>query len=598
MTTRWARLRGRYRDLFPRWARERGYVAVLTALLMSTLMGLAAFAVDVGNWYMVGQQEQAAADAAVMAGVTYLPGDPVNAKLTALAYSKANDFEHGPNSTTVTATQEGSGTRLRVSIDRTVTNFFGSLLGMSTTKVGRSAVADFAAPVVMGSPCNEFGNDPDPATSRSTNCAGVLGAFWANINSYHSDKVNGDAYQGLDCPASGVDGCDTTASPPNIDYKTDGYYYTVSVKQAMTNLKIELFDPVFVNQGLTCQNSASIFGDDGGWRGSDTRSTSARNSVVTDEDVRYRPNDSGSSGWNGSDPYYSPYCTGDALLSGTQVMNTQFTVRAPGTSSWDPATFPIVQANQTTEGVICQRVYPGYKGLLFDVLDQVGNSSYNVASPGVTTDRTIVDGFRRWTTLCTIANPVVGDYLIQVKTNGLSTAVDNADASNHFAMRATAGAAGGGSADKNFLSISGREKMGIYVNAPEAVTGFYLARIPSTAKGQTLRVRLFDVGDSSGTGTLKIIAPDGSNYDNCVGTLSTNASVSLGTTCSLSISNTTHNGKWQSIAVPIPSTYSCADATATACWVKLQYSYGSGNQPNDVTSWTASMDGDPVRLIE
>ena len=53
-------------------SREGGYVAVMTALLMFVFMGLAAFAVDVGRWYVVGQQEQRA-DAAALAGVTKLP---------------------------------------------------------------------------------------------------------------------------------------------------------------------------------------------------------------------------------------------------------------------------------------------------------------------------------------------------------------------------------------------------------------------------------------------------------------------------------------------------------------------------------------------
>jgi len=36
----------------------------------------------------------------------------------------------------------------------------------------------------------------------------------------------------------------------------------------------------------------------------------------------------------------------------------------------------------------------------------------------------------------------------------------------------------------------------------------------------------------------------------------------------------------------------------TACWFKLQYAYGTKNQPSDTTSWTASLEGDPVRLVE
>ena len=65
-------------------------------------MGLAAFAVDVGHWYVVGQQEQRAADAAALAGVTSLPGDKVAAFAAAQKYSKINGFQNGVNATTVT----------------------------------------------------------------------------------------------------------------------------------------------------------------------------------------------------------------------------------------------------------------------------------------------------------------------------------------------------------------------------------------------------------------------------------------------------------------------------------------------------------------
>ena len=58
---------------------ESGYVAVMTGLLLLVLMGISAFAVDVGYWYLVGQQEQRAADAAALAGVTGLPGNAVGA---------------------------------------------------------------------------------------------------------------------------------------------------------------------------------------------------------------------------------------------------------------------------------------------------------------------------------------------------------------------------------------------------------------------------------------------------------------------------------------------------------------------------------------
>jgi hypothetical protein len=61
--------------------------------------------------------------------------------------------------------------------------------------------------------------------------------------------------------------------------------------------------------------------------------------------------------------------------------------------------------------------------------------------------------------------------------------------------------------------------------------------------------------------------------------------------------STGYNARWQDISVPIPDGYTCDDLDPLGCWVKLQYSYGSGNQPSDTTSWTASLEGDPVRII-
>jgi hypothetical protein len=32
--------------------------------------------------------------------------------------------------------------------------------------------------------------------------------------------------------------------------------------------------------------------------------------------------------------------------------------------------------------------------------------------------------------------------------------------------------------------------------------------------------------------------------------------------------------------------------------VRLEFYYGSGSSPADTTSWSASVEGDPVRLVE
>jgi hypothetical protein len=385
------------------------------------------------------------------------------------------------------------------------------------------------------------------------------------VNSPNSAKQNGDAYQGNVC-ASSVDGCSGSNSGPNTDYATNGYYYTVSVKAAMPSLTIELFDPVWVNTGLTCDTN---FGT------GSTLATAARNDVVSDEIARYAAGAAG------------PYCTGDNLYGGTQVMNTEFTVRDPGSSPWDASTFPVHAG--------CQKTYPGYTpplsgqpkvGTLFNVLNK-GDSNYN----GV-----IVDGFRRWTTLCTIANPVVGDYLVQVKTN-VGAPFDSANAGNRFAIRAS----GTGNLDKESLSIFGREKMGIYSNKPSAITEFHLARVPSSAAGMFLKVRLFDVGDSTASGKIYVIFPPDAEGDPFTGCNGTGPASGTLTNCMFNViysgGVSDHNGRWQTVSVPIPANYKCTDSDNTKCWVRLKYDYTTGN-PTDVTAWTASIEGDPVRLVE
>ena len=46
-----------------------------------------------------------------------------------------------------------------MTISRPVSNFFSPIIGIATTDLSRTGVADFAGPVAMGSPCNLFGRE-------------------------------------------------------------------------------------------------------------------------------------------------------------------------------------------------------------------------------------------------------------------------------------------------------------------------------------------------------------------------------------------------------------------------------------------------------
>ena len=51
--------------------------------MIAVLLGMAGLSVDIANWYLQGNREQKAADAAALAGAVYLPDDPARATSTA-----------------------------------------------------------------------------------------------------------------------------------------------------------------------------------------------------------------------------------------------------------------------------------------------------------------------------------------------------------------------------------------------------------------------------------------------------------------------------------------------------------------------------------
>ena len=58
-----------------------------------------------------------------------------------------------------------------------------------------------------------------------------------------------------------------------------------------------------------------------------------------------------------------------------------------------------------------------------------------------------------------------------------------------------------------------------------------------------------------------------------------------------------YNGKSQHIRVPIPATYTCDWASSGGCWFRITVNFGTASV-HDTTTWTARIDGDPVRLIK
>ncbi len=556
---------------------EQGYVAIAVAFMAVLLLSIAAFTVDVGSWYVEGHREQRAADAAALAGVVYLPGNPAKAYQVALQYAAANGYNDADADITVTAKVDTTPSRLRVTVTRTIDNSFAGLLGVPKTTIARSSVADWAGPVPLGSPCNEFGNDPDGTTSgvKSSRCTGA-DQFWANVGSPAAPKRSGDAYQNGDCTTE--DGC---AGGTNSDYDPNGYFYTVNVEKRTANLRLDAFDPALISVGDFCdsrQSDNSSIQNAAKLKPSTDKNPEA---IVPDPATRYAEGPA------------SPYCTGDISYNAKNQkdinqVSTSFTVRNPPSNPWDP------MSGSVRTDCIGAKTYPGYAGDLSKVLNQK-HSDYQVVTPGFGPGY-VAQVFRRWVPICTIADAQPGSYTIQVKTNGVGA--DFAGGHNRFALRAYSTT---DSIGKDNVAISGFNKMAIYANLPNATTSFFLAQVPAGARGQTLNVRLFDIGDSTGSGTVRVVPPPDSGlakFAGCKGYGVTGGAIGLNLTDCAITANSSYNGKWQTVSVPIPTGYTCNSSSSTGCWVRLQYAYGSGNQPSDTTSWTASIEGDPVRIVE
>jgi hypothetical protein len=205
---------------------ERGAALIWIAGTLVILLSMAAFATDLGWILLWNSRLQAAADAAALAGVVNLPGDPAGALADAELAAAANRF---PVPTRATLTpQVIAENQYRVTLDTEVDTFFLRLLGFDTFHLSQTAHAQYIKPVRLGSPDNQFGGPP--------------AAFWAAINGRYTEIEQGDPYASQCIThAASSPGCAVATSDGT--YRPGGYYYGIDVQPGSTApLSVEFFD--------------------------------------------------------------------------------------------------------------------------------------------------------------------------------------------------------------------------------------------------------------------------------------------------------------------------------------------------------------------
>jgi hypothetical protein len=362
--------------------------------------------------------------------------------------------------------------------------------------------------------------------------------FWAQAEGPGTVAALGDAYSTR---------CQTTlscATQQSLQYRDTGYWYAIQMPAASSSsTTISIFDALFRRDG-----------------------------VITDE-------------------------TGDSVLYGS-------------TSATTNPTF-------TTE----YRVYRQTNLLDIKARVPVGTAtSANQTDNSCWWDITAETAFdMQWRPLCTIT-PANGErYLLNVRTHNTGTPGVGLNA---YAIEALSV----GSAQP---ALSAYSDMGMFNNGSGT---FYLTEVGPEFAGEVLAVDLWDPGDvSTGTATIYPMMPSATAPKPVVNAPATctftsspdpNA-VNTGTPlwgvtgtryatpqasdsvsrCAINTapsgSSQRFNDEWLRIRIQIPSTYTCTkglnpETTAGSCWWGIEYDFSA--QPYDVTTWKASIEGNPVHL--
>ncbi len=533
-----------------RETRDAGYAIALVSLLLLPLLAFTGLAVDLGGWYARAAAIQRATDAAALAGVSALPRGVDAAEAAALNVARQNGFQSGVDDVSISVERVGDDQiRVRIS-DEAVPQYFTSLF-RDQVSVSRSSVAEYVPPVRMGSPRNFLGTQRLPSSVSGLPASAVREEFFLSINSRCSLNEDGDLLASQWAGGwTSSNYCNQSGGfvVPNPDYNPAGYVYGVRVEEGYSGgpVTVEVFD------------AAQCPGGGG---------------------------------------YY------DNPRLGNSMFNTTFRVRGPA-------------ANPYEGPILSERV--------------VGGSTDNNSNTGDC--RTVADGGWRngWRALHTFTPEAGQVYVIQVSSDGQGTARGGL---NNFALRARAGGsfqacsadefdadpalrpASTGVAPVNCPNLFAMEHLSIFANSASSTAQFYLASIGPEHSGKTMVVDLYDPGE--GGQELRLVDPLG-NYvpfrrsveprvpgevapaggwgpvNESVVDISGSGPQPAGATNGR-IGDGRFNERQLRLEVDLPP--DIEDAFSGATWWRVEYRFGSGTV-TDRTTWSVSVRGDPVRLVE
>lgn len=531
---------------------QRGLVIVYFALTLVVLMISSAFVVDIGSWYARSQQLQRAADAAAMAGVTYMPTDFNKAQTVALAAAAKNGIDPAANpdlSVTVSA-DPNSAQRLDVTVtDANLPRYFSQTFASGPVHQTRRAVAEYLPAVPLGSPENTFGLGTFGTDTVAPN-------IWAAVTGWCTPKEAGDQYSSkYDAEyINGVMQCGGSGTVTNADYDGLGYHgyiYDVAVPSGRgSNMILEAYDPAFVPYWYPV--------------GSGVRTTC--------------------SGTAEGSPDF-------AYAGNTYRITTHFDVLNPDGSLLTPNSFASQEngpfTSQHGDSADC-----GQWKQLASIPTSAAAGTYKIR---VFTDALEPNSFG------VNAFSLEARYSAELSPTRCSTVVGAGAPAPYSATCA---------------QISAESAMTAYTNVDGSgatkISKFNLAPISTAYAGSTMTIKLWDPGDLGNANKIQVINPSGTavafswsvsapcgGVPLCSATVATSGLDTNGTTNMPPNPNlqgtAAFNDRLVTLSVPIPTNY--AYPAASGGWWKLNYTYNSGTKAQDLTTWSVAVSGTPVHLI-
>jgi hypothetical protein len=618
------RRRQRPTGILGRLRRREGQAIVLLALTGMLLIGGVGLAVDLAVGYLYSISAERAAAAAALSGVEFMPdqfdwttatpvGSRNDASDRALDEAKRNGFDVADRANAVQVTSAavpGHANQLKVTVSRNAPVFFMQLLGFSSYRVARTAVAAYLPPISLGQPGSQLGG--------TVSSLGGSTQFFMRTEGWATDRSQGDAFT----PNPSGSSMGASNDVHQISYTNGAELQDASVSdRGGYNYRVVI--PTGGSGGVLQVYNAAFAPDSSNYCDNDNLNPAARTCNVLRGNYHMHEDDGGPFSYGTNANYaamrYTLYLVKNNFIRTTDVMCSQLTVLPIDARNYGQ---PNNQYRNINTGANITQLYTGSAPsnmLVYHNWVDVANYSGGQDGGLVTLRQPNLSG--SCGALGGILQP--GTYRLRVDTlsyNGtVATSGTQAGAHKGYAVHVVNG-------DVNRTTCTGCalaawDDMAIYTPISIGNGGNFAIKLfqlrPEYA-GLTVNIDIYDPGDLSSTNgrvILNILDPNGAVatspqgvniYDLGVqrsnlstGAYSVIASAQNGNTLASFVATdtsngTTRNGRWVHVELPIPSSY---NPQSGQDWWSLQYVTGPNTTAVDTVTVAVGLKGGPVHLL-